>query len=643
MDSKYIGPWEIGVKLGSGGMGTVYLGTHKETGKQAAVKVLPASLAREEGFVERFKREIASMEQLKSPHIVEFYESGNDGDLYFYAMEFVDGETLTSRLKREKRMPWPEVIDACLQICRALKAAHNSGIIHRDLKPSNLMMSKDGSVKLTDFGVAQVFASQKLTVTGGIVGTAEYMSPEQAKGQRATKKSDLYSLGAVMYVMLTGRPPFSGKSSLDVIHKHQFATFDRPGLYATDMPRQLEEIVCKLLEKDPDNRFPDSYVLSLRLAEVQKKFTWQNEQKAAEAAAISGSAAASTAPPADQTEAGIDARVAEDGPLSPTVLITDPLGKNIPLGVTIPTPAAGSASAQSPALGATMPTPSKRSSATASDATRHLAPPSQGPGTIMRNLMRKALSEQQDGGVIGRALDKFWVQVAALAVLVGLCAWFFVNREPTQEERYNLATKIMKQDANTEWILAKEHFARLVELDPGRWQPLVDPHLNAISLYETKLKFLTRNKGAAPTSEPQRLLELAQVYLKIGDVALAERKLDALLVLTKGQEAFQKTHKEALDLRDSVRQHRTKKATDELLKSALSRAETLAETDQRDEAVAIWQKIVELYGEDPHAAEHVAEAQRHLQTQRNPPATTQSNADEPASALTNSSEKADPQ
>ncbi|MBY0431446.1 MAG: tyrosine-type recombinase/integrase, partial [Rhodospirillales bacterium] len=109
-----------------------------------------ASLAREEGFVERFKREIASMEQLKSPHIVEFYESGNDGDVYYYSMEYVDGETLTSRLKRDKRMPWPEVIDLCLQICRALKAAHNTGIIHRDLKPSNLMLSSDGTIKLTD-------------------------------------------------------------------------------------------------------------------------------------------------------------------------------------------------------------------------------------------------------------------------------------------------------------------------------------------------------------------------------------------------------------------------------------------------------------------------------------------------------------
>ncbi|TXT23747.1 MAG: serine/threonine protein kinase bacterial [Planctomycetota bacterium] len=560
VDSKQIGPWEIGKKLGAGGMGTVYLGTHNETGKQAAVKVLPASLAREEGFVERFKREIASMEQLKSPHIVEFYESGNDGDIYFYAMEYVDGETLTSRLKRDKRIPWQEVIDLCLQICRALKAAHNSGIIHRDLKPSNLMLASDGTVKLTDFGVAQVFASQKLTVTGGIVGTAEYMSPEQAKGQRATKKSDLYSLGAVMYVMLTGRPPFSGKTSLDVIHKHQFATFDRPGLYATDMPRQLEEVVCKLLEKDPDNRYPDSYVLSLRLAEVQKRYAWQNVQKAAEAAAISGSGAPSTAYDAELTQAGDQARVAEDGQLAPTVLIPDALGKNVPLGATIPTPAGGLASAHSPAMGATLTSPSAQREATASDATRHLAPPSQGPGTIMRNLMRKALSEQQDGGAIGRVFDKFWVQVTSLLLLIVLCVWFFLHPEPTQDERYNIAIKIMQQDANTEWILAKEHFKKLVDKDPARWQELVDPHLKTIDLYETKLRIRARNKGSAPTSEPQRQLELAQEYFKIGDDALAERKLDAILVLTKGQDAFQRTYKEALDLRDVVRQAKDHRA-----------------------------------------------------------------------------------
>jgi serine/threonine-protein kinase len=143
---------------------------------------------------------------------------------YYYAMEFVDGETLSALLKRVKRIEWQEVIGFSVQICSALKAAHDAGIIHRDLKPSNLVITADGVVKLMDFGVAQLFAGTKLTVTGGIIGTVEYMSPEQAQGQRITKKSDLYALGAVMYAMLAGRPPFTRKTSIEVVRSTSTAS-----------------------------------------------------------------------------------------------------------------------------------------------------------------------------------------------------------------------------------------------------------------------------------------------------------------------------------------------------------------------------------------------------------------------------------
>lgn len=616
MDIKQVGPWEIGVKLGAGGMGTVYLGTHKETGQQAAVKVLPASLAREDGFIERFKREIASMEQLKSPHIVEFYESGNDGDIYYYAMEYVEGETLTSRLKRDKRMPWPEVIDLCLQICRALKAAHNTGIIHRDLKPSNLMISGDGSIKLTDFGVAQVFASQKLTVTGGIVGTAEYMSPEQAKGQRATKKSDLYSLGAVMYVMLTGRPPFSGKSSLDVIHKHQFGVFDRPGLIATDMPRQLEEIVCKLLEKDPDKRFPDSYVLSLRLAEVQKRFAWQNAQKESEAAAISKSGAPSTAHNAEMTEAGIQPRIEDDAPVSPTVLIPDALGQSVPLGATIPTPAVGVGSGHSPAMGATLTASPSDREKTASDATRHLAPPSQGPGTIMRNLMRKALSEQQDGGPIGRAFDKTWVQLVTLTLVLAFCVWMFRNRDLLPEEHLKQATAIAElTDATAQQIgEAKLHLERALRQDPAL-EKEVDALRDRLKIHELQNE-LRRGRGkheAAAASEPNRILKLAQKLSDNHDYAQAERKLRALISMTESQPDYRDVHLKATQLLNVLLDNRTQRVAAKWLPTALQRADKLFDVGQRSEAIALWSAIVELYADDPSVKEQVASARQHLQ------------------------------
>ena len=271
MDPQRIGPYEIERKIGAGGMGTVYLGRHEETGQEAAVKVLPPMLAREAGFLARFSREIDALKKLHHPHVVELYDSGTDGETSYYAMEYVDGQTLMDRLKEEKRIDWPEVINLSVQICGALKAAHNAGIVHRDLKPSNLLLTAEGDIKLTDFGVAQVFAASRLTVTDGVIGTAEYMSPEQAAGKRAEKRSDIYSLGAVMYVMLTGRPPFTGKTAIDIGRKHLTARFDSPRMVVPEIPYWLDEVVCQCLEKKPEDRYPDAYVLARRLEEIPKK------------------------------------------------------------------------------------------------------------------------------------------------------------------------------------------------------------------------------------------------------------------------------------------------------------------------------------------------------------------------------------
>lgn len=266
-----IGPYKILQTLGSGGMGTVYLGRHNETDQEVAVKVLSPTMAREEGLVERFRREVGALEKMTNRHIVQIFESGESQAVYFYAMEYVPGETLTEKLQREKRLGWEEVIEVAVQVCVALKAAHDAGIIHRDLKPGNLMFHEEGIVKLTDFGVAQVFTETKLTATGGVVGTAEYMSPEQALGRRVTRTSDLYSLGAVMYCMLTGRPPFRGKSVVEVIQQHRYGQFDSPRSIVPEIPRWLDELVCRLMEKDPEDRYPDAYVLSLRLKEIPAK------------------------------------------------------------------------------------------------------------------------------------------------------------------------------------------------------------------------------------------------------------------------------------------------------------------------------------------------------------------------------------
>jgi Protein kinase domain len=273
-----LGPWLIDSEIGRGGMAAVYL-AHADPPpagepRVAAVKVLAAELAAEQGFVLRFEREIDIVRRLDHPNIVRFFESGVSDGRPWFAMEYVDGPSLDAVLEERGRLPWREVLNLACQIAPALKHAHDRGVIHRDLKPSNLLRAPDptgpGVVKLTDFGVASLFASRHLTVTGGVVGTAEFLSPEQAAGKPVTRRSDLYSFGVVLYALLTGRPPFEGEV-LDLLHKHRFGQFDPPIRLVPEMPPDLNAVICELMEKDPDKRPADGAVLARRLESIKRK------------------------------------------------------------------------------------------------------------------------------------------------------------------------------------------------------------------------------------------------------------------------------------------------------------------------------------------------------------------------------------
>src|SRR5262245_21503497 len=256
MIGERLGKWVIFKELGRGGMGRVYLAQEEMSGKTAAIKILAAELAQEAGFLHRFQREIETLSKLDHPNIVRFYESGFENDLYFYAMEYVEGQSLDEALAKKGRLPWSDVLDIGLQVCPALRHVHDHGIIHRDLKPPNLIRTPAGQIKLMDFGIAKVFASGHLTATGSVVGTAEYLSPEQASGKPASKRSDLYSFGVVLYTLLTGRTPFEGVSFVDLLHKHRYGQFDRPQKLVPELPYEIDDVVCELLEKDPARRPP---------------------------------------------------------------------------------------------------------------------------------------------------------------------------------------------------------------------------------------------------------------------------------------------------------------------------------------------------------------------------------------------------
>ena len=301
---KRLGKWVIDKELGRGGMGRVYL-AHADAApggdgagqpREAAVKVLAAELAQEAGFLERFQREIDVLRQLSHPHIVRLYDSGFQDGLYYFAMEYVPGENFDEILLERGRLSWKEVLEIALQLCPALKHAHDHGVIHRDLKPQNLLQAADGTVKLTDFGIAKVFAGKQLTVTGGLVGTAEYLSPEQASGKPVTHRSDLYSFGVVLYTLLTGRTPFHGRSTLDLMHKHRFAQFDSPQRLVPDVPHDLDRIVCGLLEKEPSKRPANGLILQRQLETFRNK-VHRREQPTRVTGAEEGTQAAAEPPP----------------------------------------------------------------------------------------------------------------------------------------------------------------------------------------------------------------------------------------------------------------------------------------------------------------------------------------------------------
>jgi len=274
---QVLGPYRLTRIVGRGGMGAVYAadaieavpGQEGGPGPGSAVKVLSPTLASDPDFRDRFKAEIESLKQLRHPHIVQMYGYGEqDGHLY-YSMELIDGNSLQEELRQGRHFTWREVIRIAIDICGALKHAHDHGVIHRDLKPANLLLTPDDEVKLLDFGIAKLFGSTADT-TDSVLGTADYMAPEQAEGRPVSPRSDLYSLGCVMYALLAGRPPFTGKSIPEVVHKVRYAEAIPIRRLVPDVPIELEQFLDQLLEKNPTKRPPTALAAAHRLKAMEQ-------------------------------------------------------------------------------------------------------------------------------------------------------------------------------------------------------------------------------------------------------------------------------------------------------------------------------------------------------------------------------------
>jgi serine/threonine-protein kinase len=269
INTLFDGRYRILRKLGTGGMANVYLAEDEVLGRRVAIKILNDRHAGDDQFVERFRREAKNAASLSHPNIVSIYDRSEAEGTYYIAMEYLDGRTLKELIVARGPAPIHLAIDYARQILAAIRFAHRHGIVHRDIKPHNVLVDGEGRLKVTDFGIARAGVSQ-MTEEGSIIGTAQYLSPEQAKGAPVDQTSDLYSVGVVLYELLTGVVPFSGDTPVEIAMKHLSSVPEPPSAKRADIPRDLDLVVMRALAKDPSERYQSAEEMDADLRRINR-------------------------------------------------------------------------------------------------------------------------------------------------------------------------------------------------------------------------------------------------------------------------------------------------------------------------------------------------------------------------------------
>jgi serine/threonine protein kinase len=615
MAFERLGPYVVERRIGRGGMGTVFAARADVTGDVVAVKVLSALHGLEEGVHERFSAEIESLRMLHHPNIVRILGYGEEDGCPYYAMELVDGASLQDALDEGRKFSWSETIRIGVQTCRALKHAHDRGIVHRDIKPGNVLLMSDGSVKLSDFGIAKSFGNASMTADGGVLGTAEYMSPEQADGRPATQRSDLYSLGGLLYALLAGRPPFRAKSLLEMLQLQRFAEPEPLVRVVPSLPRALNDLVLQLLHKDPTKRMPNAMMTARALE--------------AAAAAVSNAADGGSMgallqpiPLADDDDFHLApaAKPPSDG--RPAVAVTTALppamaAANVEFSlapaVVKPAPAAPAAAAH-PAVAPQpkAPTPPKQILTPLPDVpfvTRTYTP-------VDRDDHRKF--EPQDEAAPVWISPHTWGLVATMLSL-GLAAWYWLQ-PPSAERLYSRISEAAAQDKIERLLDVERDIRDFVDYySMDRRVRELQTYLQEIDLYRLERKFqfrgkfMSKNEALAPI---ERAYIEAMGYVNL-DPTLGRKKLQSLLDLFRDVPESNKRARECLNLArrqlDRLQQQAAAQDDDDrkLIETQLAHAEALQDADP-DGAARIRRAVVELYGDEPWAEPLVRTAREAL-------------------------------
>ena len=614
MNLTRLGPYKLGKTIGKGGMGSVYEATDTTSDELVAVKALNPQLAQTEGFRERFDAEIESLKALRHEGIVRLYGYGEQDGVLFYSMELVDGTSLEEELKTGRHFNWREVAEITIQLCRALKHAHDHGVVHRDIKPANILIDAADHVKLADFGIARLFGSTQLTTVGGVLGTADYMSPEQADGRPVTERCDQYSLGGVMYALLTGRSPFRANSLPEMLQLQRFAEPEPVRRYARDTPAQMERTIQQLLSKEPADRFPNTLVIARHLEAMLKALSRPGKDKFLSGEGADG--AGSGAEDLDNELSTTRSQTAVSDVINPpesSVSDSDVPADAPTMGVLPHDSVEGGADLSS--LTAAHPAELHVSERKPAERTRFT--------TVEDEVRRKRLAEK----TTWRGLV---VQVAGFTLVLGciLAGFFYLSRPDSADDLYErINASVGSADADALREVDKE-IREFLERFPE------DPRADEIGEYRRKLdidrlerKLLNQSRNA-PDSD-SRLLPierhcLAALELAQRDPAAAEKMFAAILALdsraTSGPLDEKEAERHAACLQLAAGRQRELKsivanlAAREwpLLLARLRLAEELT-AEEPQQAQEIYQAIVNLYHDQSWANEIVETAQARLQ------------------------------